>query len=93
MQVAASIPQRIATVVPMTSVPLRGCKPRGSSHNQALESLESTLTDCGVFVDARELVPMIEGQGISVMSIVGNFDQVMCVAPHNRFNILFAEHF
>jgi poly(3-hydroxybutyrate) depolymerase len=51
MQVAASLPDRVATVVPMTAVPLRGY--------------------------ARELVPRVEGMGISVMSIVGNFDQVM----------------
>ena len=51
MPVAASLPDRIATAVPMTAVPLRGY--------------------------ARQLVPRVEGMGISVMSIVGNFDQVM----------------
>lgn len=51
MQIGASLAHRVSSVVPITSVPLRGY--------------------------SRELVPTIAGQGVNVMSIVGNLDQVM----------------
>ena len=54
MQVAASLPHRIATAVPITSVPLRGW--------------------AGALVPSWAAEPTL---GVSVMSIVGNFDQVM----------------
>jgi poly(3-hydroxybutyrate) depolymerase len=51
MQLGAEIPERISSVVALTSVPMRGF--------------------------ARALVPQLAGTGVSVMSVVGNFDQVM----------------
>ena len=51
MAFGAKLAHRVSSVVPITSLPLRGY--------------------------AREMLPSIAGQGVHVMSIVGNFDQVM----------------